>query len=212
MTVAPTLIQTPSTVAVTPATPRILPAMISRAEAEAMSTSRTRLDFSSITLLSRMPAPETIMVHRRKPRPKPTTPGRRSRSPTLPAALGEYAVTLGALFSIAEIWACGTPAVIMRSIRIRRSTAPRTMPSSVRSATLRLQTSTATPSASGWITAAASSRSGPLDISLGLRARAARPGLPGSGVGAATSVAAGLDASLPRPSRGVLIASATAPA
>ncbi len=60
--------------------------MISPAEADASSTSSTRLDFSSITLFSRMPALVKIIIHSSMPRPKPANPGSRSFSPAfLPA-------------------------------------------------------------------------------------------------------------------------------
>ncbi len=77
----PTPNQTASTVTVTAATPMILPPMISPAEAEASSTSRMRLDFSSMTLFSKMPALVKIIIQSRKPRPKPAMPGSRSFSP-----------------------------------------------------------------------------------------------------------------------------------
>ena len=77
--------------AVTPATPRILPAMISGTEADDSSTSRMRLPFSSMTLLSSRPAPVKITDHRSTPIITPATDGRRSRIDTAPwpAAFGE---------------------------------------------------------------------------------------------------------------------------
>ena len=83
-------IQKARIVPVTAATPRILPPMISGTEAEESRTSMIRLVFSSMTLLSNMPAPVSTTIHSSMPIAKPAKPGSRSSSDTLPAAaLGE---------------------------------------------------------------------------------------------------------------------------
>ena len=151
--------QTESTVALTMATPAILPPMISGTEADERRTSRILLLFSSMMLLSSMPAPLMITIHRSMPMAKPVRPGMRSLIDTLPAAaLGEKAANGGSRPLIRAITAGARPAASSRWRRSVSRTAAWTAHSSVRSPMLRDQSATATVSSLGVITTAASSR------------------------------------------------------
>ena len=81
-------------------------------QSEDSRISRMRLDFSSITLFSRIEAPVRIRDHRTNPAPRPMKEGRRSRRDTSPppAALGEKAFTSGRKSSTSAMTAAGTPA------------------------------------------------------------------------------------------------------
>ncbi len=146
---------------VTAATPRILPPITSPAEAEANSTSRIRLDFSSITLLRRMPALVKIIIQSRKPSAKPMIPGSRSFRPACLPWLAAYSTTLGAAALAASMSEAFTPRAASRWEAMRLATAWRTSSSRPLSERFRLQKSTTTsPRPDAWITAATSRRAG----------------------------------------------------
>ena len=131
---SPAPAQTLRTVAARAATPRILPPRISTTEAEVRSTSSTRFDFSSMTLLSRMPAPVSTMIQRVKASPNAAMVGRRSFSEMRPdAALGENSRTSGLAASMAARVLGSIPTAARRLARITSWPASVTMRESERS-------------------------------------------------------------------------------